>query len=157
MSRAVRIVFAALLVGYVAVMVFIVITPSGDTPSNGLTRLIVELGELGVPPEWRTVSRIDFLANVALLVPPVAAAAMLLPRPTWRDWTAYGFVASAAVEATQALFLSERAASFSDVVANTTGALVGALLVHSIRWTLSRARPTPRTDGPRSGRSVGVD
>jgi glycopeptide antibiotics resistance protein len=150
MSRPVRIVLATLLVGYVAVMVFIVITPSGATPSRGLTRVIVELGELGVPDEWRTVSRIDFLANVALLVPPVAAAVVLVPRPTWRDWTAFGFIASAAVEATQALFLSEREASFSDVVANTTGALLGAVVgtVVNLAWSRVAAARSGSADAP---------
>lgn len=143
MSHPARIVLATLLAGYVAVMVFIVITPSGSTPSDGLTWLIIELGELGVPARWRTVARIDFLANVALLVPAAAGAALLLPRPTWRDWTAVGFLASATVEATQALFLSEREASFADVVANTSGALLGAALVCGVRGARSRLSRIP--------------
>ena len=53
---------------------------------------------------------------------------LLWPRPSWRDWTAVGFVASFLVEVVQAVALGGRSATHADVVANTLGTLLGALL-----------------------------
>ena len=72
---------------------------------------------------------------------------MLWPRPTWRDWTAVGFAASFVVEVAQALVLDTRAATHSDVVANTLGILVGALL--GCWWRVGRRRASEgRADLP---------
>jgi VanZ family protein len=46
----------------------------------------------------------------------------------WFVWVLAGFVAACGIEATQMLFLSGRQPSAVDVVANTLGALVGAVL-----------------------------
>jgi glycopeptide antibiotics resistance protein len=66
--------------------------------------------------------RVEFLANVLILIPAIALGALLWPRFGWRDWTAYGFVFSGAVEAVQAVILDERSATYVDGVANTLGA-----------------------------------
>ena len=62
------------------------------------------------------------------------------PRTTWRDWTAYGFLFSAAIELTQALLLPSRSARFDDIVANTLGALVGAVFVALVRRLVAQRR-----------------
>ena len=67
---------------------------------------------------------------------------MLWPRPTWRDWTAVGFAASFVVEVAQALVLDARPATHSDVVANTLGTLVGALL--AVAGSSRRASDAPQ-------------
>ena len=64
----------------------------------------------------------------ALILMPVSALGSLVwPRSTWQEWTAYGFVIAGSVELTQGLLLPARTASYVDIVANTLGALLGAL------------------------------
>jgi VanZ family protein len=60
-------------------------------------------------------------------------AGLAWPSYSWRDWTALAFLGAVCVEVTQAVLLSGRQATFSDVVANTAGALVGAVLIQMVR------------------------
>ena len=78
-------------------------------------------------------SSAEFLCNVAILAPVSALGSLIWRRTTWRDWTAYTFVVAGVVEITQGVLLGERTASTSDVVANTLGGLVGALVVVGVR------------------------
>ncbi|MGB0101357.1 MAG: VanZ family protein, partial [Nocardioides sp.] len=65
---------------------------------------------------------------------PVAALGSLIwSRLTWQEWTAYAFVGAGLVELTQGLLLPDRSATFSDVVANTLGGLIGAAVVAVVR------------------------
>jgi VanZ family protein len=59
------------------------------------------------------------------------------PQVHWANWVAYGFLGSGLVELVQGVILPARSAEFVDVVANTTGALVGALVALAVR----RRRP----------------
>ena len=83
---------------------------------------------IGVPPALAEGSRVEFALNVAAFVPLSLLGTLLWPRLSWRDWTAVGFVASFLVEAVQAIVLGDRSATHADVVANTLGTLVGAVL-----------------------------
>jgi glycopeptide antibiotics resistance protein len=112
--------------------------------SRRLTRAVLGyyLGVIGVVtlvpfhfivPErltWFTVVNVqDFLANILMFVP--FGFLYRLSRPTGRREVlrtlALGILASAAIECTQ-LFLPERYPTFEDILANGTGALVGAVL-----------------------------
>lgn len=64
-------------------------------------------------------------ANVVLFV-PLGWFAVALTRWSWWQVTVAGFVASVGIELGQAWLRPERFATVSDVVANTSGALVGA-------------------------------
>ena len=90
---------------------------------------------LGIPPShWWTV--IETGSNVALFVPfGFALALVLRRRPVLRTVIA-GLVTSVAFEVLQAVLPIDRTPSVGDVVANTCGATVGALLsVGIVRWT----------------------
>jgi glycopeptide antibiotics resistance protein len=78
---------------------------------------------------------VEVAANVALFVPLGALAMVWLSR--WPRAVLLGFVASAAVEILQELARPGRTASWGDVVANTSGAGLGAAAV--LVWRL-RAR-----------------
>ena len=121
-----------LLPAYLAVLLFALLTPSAQTPSSSVTWMGEVMERLGAPAQLLEPSRVEFLANVAILVPPVVLGALVWSRPTWRDWTAFGFVFSGGIEVVQALFLDERSATYVDVVANTLGALLGGVLVASV-------------------------
>lgn len=90
---------------------------------------------------------IDLLANVLLFVPVgfgvAAAARQRGPRKIAASAAALavGFTLSLAVESLQ-MFLSDRSSSYSDLVANTAGALVGVSVFRrwgvAFLWRLSR-------------------
>jgi len=72
---------------------------------------------------------IESAANAMFFVPLGAIAVLLLGRSRWVLAVAAGLVASAAIEAAQAIALPGRTAALSDVVANTVGAALGVGLV----------------------------
>ncbi len=83
---------------------------------------------------------------MAILAPVAFLGRLALPATTWTGWTAYVFVASGVVELVQELALPHRQASTTDVVANTLGALVGAVvatvLLRVVRGRRSRREST---------------
>ena len=122
--RAVALALAA----WVALLAHALLSPSAAGPSWLVETIARIAGDLGLPSVVASADRVEFGLNVAAFVPVCLLGTMLWPRPTWRDWTVGGFLASFLVEAVQALALSGRSATHSDVVANTLGALVGAFL-----------------------------
>ncbi|MDO9496300.1 MAG: VanZ family protein [Nocardioides sp.] len=145
-NEGVRRLVAVVLAGYVAVLLYALLTPSAEVPSSSVGRLADLMRSLGAPERILVADRVEFLANVAILVPATALASWLWRSPTWRDWTAYGFVFAGGVEVVQALLLPARSATYVDVVANTLGALGGAALVALAR--LAHARSSHSADLP---------
>jgi hypothetical protein len=121
--RTARVALAA----YAAFLAFVLLNPSADVPSSSVAWLTELAVRLGLPEVLVGPGRVEFVANVLILVPLSFLGSVLLPRLDWRTWTAYGFVLSGTVELVQAVFLPARSATFADVVANTSGALVGAV------------------------------
>ncbi len=104
-------------------------------PSRSLTDgLVVDgadlLHALGAPDRLARPIVWELVANVLVTVPLGVLGALLLPRSPVAVWLAVGLVAAAAVELVQAWFLPARDSSLSDVVANTLGLGLGALLGH---------------------------
>ncbi len=130
MSRGAR-TAGLLLVGYTLFLAVAVLSPSSHEQSSAVTWLVVRLQHLGLPSV--TYQGLEIVMNGVIVAPVTLLASFFRQRYSWRDWTAFGFVAAVAVESIQGLFLPHRHASFSDVVANTTGALVGALLARVVR------------------------
>ena len=126
---------------YMAVLLFALLTPSAGVPSASVGWLADVMRRLGAPEVVLVPERVEFVANVLILVPATALGALRWRSLTWRDWTAYGFVFSGWVELLQGLFLDERSATHVDVVANTLGALGGAALVTSVA-RLRRSQPS---------------
>jgi hypothetical protein len=121
--RAARVALAA----YAVFLAFVFLNPSADVPSSSVSWLAEAGARVGLPGPLVVPSRVEFIANVLILMPVSFLGSVLLPRLDWRDWTAYGFVLSGTVELVQAVLLPARSATFADVVANTAGALVGAV------------------------------
>lgn len=137
LSPAHRTVVKVLLGAWVALLVVTLLGPSAAGPSWLVRSVADAAGAIGVPAVL--TDQTEFALNVVAFVPVSLLGSLLWPGPTWRDWTAYGFVASFGVEAFQAVFLSARSATHVDVVSNTLGALVGAVLVDLLaRWTAHR-------------------
>ncbi len=123
------------------------LVPWGEVPGRILDDVARVAQHLGAPAVLLVPERVEFVANVLVVVPVVAAASWLRPRVPWSEWTAYGFIASVSVETVQAVFMPERSATFADVVANTAGALIGAAL----GWLLHQHHEPGRVGGARAG------
>jgi hypothetical protein len=85
--------------------------------------------------------RFDFgqLLNVALLMPLAILGALALPFLRWWWIAAVGVLISCLIEAIQWATLSGRQASVADVLANSIGAILGALIGHGCNALLDRS------------------
>lgn len=111
-------------------MFLAVITLSPEpSVASAVVRWVTEaIRAVGAPPAVVIPARVEMVLNALMVVPAAFLASLVWPRLTWRDWTAAAFVLSVSVELTQGLALPDRSAQTVDVVANTAGALGGALL-----------------------------
>lgn len=121
-----RLVLGAL-VGWGLIVAVFLLTPLAEWPSAavGWVGDVLRLG--GAPESLTSGKRVETLVNVLVIAPLTFLGHWAFPGHTWRDWTAYGFVGSLGVEAAQGLYLSSRSPEVIDVVANTGGALLGAV------------------------------
>ena len=120
---------ARILLGVYSVLLAVALfSPSSQVQSSAVVHLGSVLSSLGVPAKLVTFPRLEVLMNAAIVAPLTFLASLSWPAWSWRDWTAAGFLGAVAVELTQGLLLPDRQAAFSDIVANTAGALVGAVV-----------------------------
>ena len=133
-----------LLVGYLP-------TPVDGGVEPTVRRVLAWLQSLGAPG-WVDYDFADFVANIGFFVPIGLVAALLLP---WRVWwlaIPLGAALSGLLELGQFLFLPARYASWTDVAANTAGALIGALIgaaIRAIRMRRAASPPPARRAAPR--------
>jgi glycopeptide antibiotics resistance protein len=127
----------AVAVLYVAVVAFIVFWPGGDMPSSAVRHIHAWLQSVGAPTAV-TPTRVEFVCNVLLFVPLSLLGSLLKPEWTWSSWVVVGYCATFTIELVQGLLLPGRMATMSDVVANTGGALIGAVLAWAIRHGAAR-------------------
>ena len=107
-------------------------TPLDQGYASSINRLLEVLHRNGVP-EWFGYGKLEFAANVVMFVPLGFFVSVLLPARVW--WLALLICpgVSVAIEVTQSIALSARFATVSDVVSNSTGALIGALIAVVVR------------------------
>ena len=136
LSPHVRTTLRAALAAWVVLLALVLLAPSSTGPDWVIAHLAQALQALGLPDVLTSFGRVESMLNVVAFVPLSLLGSLLWPRPSWRDWTAVGFVASFLVEVVQAVALDARQATHADVVANTVGTLVGALLALLVRRIL---------------------
>jgi glycopeptide antibiotics resistance protein len=100
---------------------------------TSLVNDVVRVLQAVLPDSWVTFTRVEVLLNAAIIAPLSFLGSRAWPRLRWQDWTAYAFMGATTVELVQGLLLPGRHASFSDIVANTIGALLGALIYRRTR------------------------
>jgi glycopeptide antibiotics resistance protein len=122
-----------LLAVYSALLAIALFSPSSGLQSSAVAHLGSVLSSLGVPSRLVTDPRLEVVMNAAIVAPVTFLGSLSFPSWSWRDWTAAGFLVAVVVELAQGLLLPDREATFSDIVANTVGALVGALVVALVR------------------------
>ena len=79
-------------------------------------------------PGWLRYSLVEFVANIVLFVPVGLFVMIMAGRRGWWLAVLAGFAASCTIELGQLIFLPDRFATLADVLANTVGAAVGAVL-----------------------------
>ncbi|MBC7725580.1 MAG: VanZ family protein [Burkholderiaceae bacterium] len=148
-------VTGALLVVYAAVVLTATMwpTPIDRGRSASIGSFLDRLHGWGLPG-WFDYSTLEASANVAMFVPLALLLTLLLPtRAWWVVLLACPFL-SVTIELTQLAVLPARFATISDVIANSTGAVIGvaaalvlrgALRLNARRRIAARARAT----GPR--------
>ncbi|MFT4282274.1 VanZ family protein [Microbacterium sp.] len=114
--------------------------PYGSDIGAALDRLLAWLAERP-STAWITFDRIEFAANVAMFVPLGIFAVLWFGVRRWWAAPVLGFLASGAIELTQAAFLDTRVADVRDLVSNTLGAIIGMLLMLLLAFLLSSSRP----------------
>ena len=122
-----------LLAGYTVFLCLALLSPSSNLQSDSVALVGRVLDHLGVPYALVAQPRLEFIMNAVIIAPVPFLGSIIFAQYTWRDWTAFGFAGAFAVEAVQGVLLQGRNASFTDVVANTLGALIGAGLAELSR------------------------
>lgn len=135
---------------YVAVVLCITQWPTPPDPNGQgwLKGALDWLHGIGLPTAV-DLGVVEPLANVAMFVP----LGLLLPTATrLRPWLAIGVGAafSTLIECSQLVFLPDRVASVLDVVMNTLGAAIGAVVVLAVR---ARGRTADDDPGDHPGES----
>jgi glycopeptide antibiotics resistance protein len=140
----VRTRFIALIAGALVLAGVLLIGLLPNRVDGGVERPIrafIDTLQAAGAPGWVNYDLVDFLANILFFVPIGLLGALLVPRRIW--WVAMpaGLVLSGALELGQAAFLPQRYASWTDVVANTLGAVLGALIARAIQAASRRRAP----------------
>lgn len=107
-------------------------TPLDQGYEGAIDRLLGVLHRNGVP-EWFGYNKLEFSANVLMFVPFGFLLSLALPRrAVWATLLVIP-VFSASIELIQAIALSARFATPLDVLANTIGGYLGAIVAFLIR------------------------
>jgi hypothetical protein len=132
-----------LLAAYGVFLALALLSPASTLQSDAVRLLGQLLDHLGAPEALTIQPRLEFIMNAVIIAPVPFLGYLLFPKYSWRDWTALGFVGALTVETLQGLLLPERNASWTDVVANTLGALLGAGLAEVSRLLARRRLKVP--------------
>ncbi|MGX1159825.1 VanZ like protein [Arthrobacter sp. SLBN-100] len=109
-----------------------------DQPVQGQLASVLYFLQLHGIPRWFNYKFIEASANIALFVPLGFVIALSFPEKRWWQVGAFGLLISGCMELGQLLFLHNRFASSIDILTNTSGAVMGALLA---LWALKKQRP----------------
>lgn len=102
-------------------------TPVDQPVAGQLASVLIFLHHHGIP-RWFNYNFVEASANVGLFLPIGFVAALAFPAKKWWQIGAFGMLISGSIELGQLLFLHSRFASPSDVMTNTSGAVIGALV-----------------------------
>ncbi|MET3721626.1 VanZ family protein [Arthrobacter sp. UYEF21] len=119
----------SVLIAMLVLLAVIAFWPSPvDAPVHGqLADVLKFLNAHGIP-SWFNYQFVEASANVVLFVPFGAVASLAFTEKRWWQIGALGLLISGLMELGQQLFLHNRFASPLDIVTNTGGAVIGALL-----------------------------
>jgi glycopeptide antibiotics resistance protein len=91
--------------------------------------------------QWVTYNHVEFGANIAMFVPVGMFFTLVFGRKQWWLAILVGFLITVGIETAQ-LSIPGRVSDIRDVIANTSGAVIGVLLV--LLLTIGDRRRAPR-------------
>lgn len=118
--RALAVAYAV----YLVVVGILVFTPGGRSVGGPIAAVLDAVRNLGIDA---TIAQVELGLNVLLFVPLSLLGWFLFRRQRVRFWAVAGVLVSVVIELTQ-LAIPGRVTSLQDVVANTAGATLGALV-----------------------------
>lgn len=133
-SHARATIAVSLLLLYIVIVLMATMspTPLDQGYEASIDRLLGVLHRNGVP-QWFGYSKLEFLANILMFVPLGVLVGLALPqRAAWSGVILLPLF-SVGIEMTQSTFLSERFASLTDVIANSSGGWIGLIVAFTIR------------------------
>lgn len=141
--RFTRVWALALSIPFLIGLAALTLTPSTveDSMPNLLDVILRTTHRLGW--EWLDFTRLEIIANVLVFVPVGILAFLLLPRRVWFLALLVGPLLSATIETAQRVALPHRAATVNDVVANSTGAILGVFVAVVVTLLLARSSQRP--------------
>lgn len=141
-ARTGAVVARVLLAGYLLFVGFTVWLPAAVSARvTGLVGIIATwVADAGIASYARSAFVLEILANVALFVPIGLLLALAWPRLRLWQTVLVGALMSVLIETVQGVMPS-RFPTLSDVIANTTGTLIGALVVVFILYLAGVDRP----------------
>lgn len=139
--RLTRGIALALGIPFLAGLALLTLTPSRveNTMPNLLDLVLSASRRVGW--DWLDFTRLEIIANVLVFVPVGILAFILVPRSLWPLAVILGPALSLCIEVAQRVALPHRAATVTDVVANSGGALIGVFV--AIACTLLFAPQAP--------------
>jgi glycopeptide antibiotics resistance protein len=135
-----RRLWRAILAAMMVPLALIAFWPSPvDEPVQGeLASILSFLHTRGIP-HWVNYQFVEASANVALFIPLGAVAVLAFTEKRWWQIGSFGLMVSGIIELGQLVFLHNRFASPLDLVTNTGGAAIGALLAfHALKRLQAR-------------------
>jgi hypothetical protein len=149
-SRRLTLAWAlALGIPFLIGLAVLTLTPSRveDAMPNLLDLVLSGIHRLG----WTAFdfTRLEVLANILVFIPVGILAFLLLPRRVWPSALLVGPLVSLSIEAAQHVALPHRAATVTDVIANSSGATAGvaSAVLCSLVFAVRRSRQaSPRLE-----------
>ncbi|MCY1673803.1 VanZ family protein [Pseudarthrobacter sp. SL88] len=104
-----------------------------DQPASGQLAIVLQFVHSHGVPGWFNYKFVEASANIALFFPLGFVSSLAFTRKRLWQLGAFSLLVSGSIELGQLLFLHNRFASLSDVVMNTVGATIGALLATTLK------------------------
>ncbi|MFJ4222686.1 VanZ family protein [Microbacterium sp. NPDC089695] len=143
--RLTRGIAAGLAVPFLAGLALLTLTPTRvEERMPDLLDLVLSTAHR-IGWDWLDFTRLEILANVLVFVPVGIFAFVLMPRRVWLLSVVLGPAVSLGIEIAQRLALPHRAATVSDVIANSSGAVIGVVLAIACTLLFAPRRPAART------------
>ena len=138
-----RRIMLLLCIPFLAALAFLTLTPSRveNAMPNLLDLVLRGAHRLG----WESLdfTRLEIAANVLVFVPVGLLAVAVLPRRLGALAFLVGPALSIAIEVAQRVALPHRAATISDVLANSAGATIGVVVALTVTALFARRAPQP--------------
>lgn len=131
--------------GFVVVLTFVAFWPSPlDEPVQGQLSAVLNFLHRHGAPQWLNYQFVEAAANVLLFLPIGFAGSLSFPEKRWWHLGILGFEISGCMELGQLIFLHNRFATSVDLLTNTSGAVIGALLAGAVTRALATRKEQVR-------------